>query len=165
MKGETKVAPALAARTAWLTEKHRVTLVLMPLSLKKRQAFRPSQVIGSLTVTFGWILDRARPSLFMPSKSIAATSALIGPSTRAQISPITSWMLRPDWRIRVGLVVTPSTRPVSAHLVSSAMSAVSMKNFIALKAPYLWDGGGLPQTEPPCRIVRITPTMHPRYGR
>ena len=30
MKGLTNVAPAFAASTAWLTEKHSVTFVLMP---------------------------------------------------------------------------------------------------------------------------------------
>ena len=90
-----KVAPALAASMAWAAEKHRVTLVLMPLSEKFRAARSPSQVSGSFTTTFGAMAASLSPSLTMVSKSVATASAEIGPSTRAQISAMTSAMLRP----------------------------------------------------------------------
>ena len=61
----------------------------------------------------------------------AATSALTGPSTMPQISAITSSMLRPDLAISDGLVVTPSTRPVSARSLRTAVSVVSRKSCIS----------------------------------
>ena len=81
MNGEMKVAPALAASSAWLAEKHSVTLTIVPSPVSALQALRPSQVSGTLTVTFLAILASARPSLSMPSRSVAATSALTGPGT------------------------------------------------------------------------------------
>ena len=58
----------------------------------------------------------------------AATSALTGPSTRSQISAMTSSMGRPDLAISVGLVVTPSTRPVATSSLSRPTSVVSRKS-------------------------------------
>jgi hypothetical protein len=48
MKGEMKVAPALAASSAWLAEKQSVTLTIRPSSAKTLQARSPSQVSGTL---------------------------------------------------------------------------------------------------------------------
>jgi hypothetical protein len=61
---------------------------------------------------------------------VAVTSAETGPGVMAQISAITSAILRPDLAIRLGLVVTPSTRPASARERISDTSAVSTKNFM-----------------------------------
>ncbi len=66
----------------------------------------------------------------MVSWSVAVTSAETGPSVIEQISAITSAIFRPDLAIRLGLVVTPSIRPVPARERSSATSAVSTKNFM-----------------------------------
>src|ERR1035437_59047 len=63
---------------------------------------------------------------------MAATSALTGPGTRPQISATTSRILRPDLAISEGLVVTPSSRPLAASDLISAVSAVSTKNFMRL---------------------------------
>ena len=60
--GEMKVAPALAASSAWLAEKHSVTLTMVPSPVSAWQALRPSQVSGTLTVTLPAILASARPS-------------------------------------------------------------------------------------------------------
>src|ERR1700680_1025392 len=43
--------------------------------------------------------------------------------------------LRPIFATNVGLVVTPSTRPVAARSRISAISAVSMKNFLPRASP------------------------------
>ena len=67
MKGEMKVAPAFAASSAWLAEKQSVTLTCVPSPVSVLQAFRPSSVSGSLTVTLEAILASLRPSLIMPS--------------------------------------------------------------------------------------------------
>ena len=47
------MAPALAARSAWLGEKQRVTLVRMPSSVSAFTAFSPSRMSGTLTTTLG----------------------------------------------------------------------------------------------------------------
>ena len=52
-KGEMKVAPALAASSAWFAEKQRVTLTIRPSSESVRQALSPSQVSGTFTAMFG----------------------------------------------------------------------------------------------------------------
>jgi hypothetical protein len=46
MKGEMKAAPALAASSAWLAEKHSVTLTGRPCDDSARHAFSPSKVGG-----------------------------------------------------------------------------------------------------------------------
>ena len=107
-----KVAPALAASRAWLAEKHSVTLTIVPSSVSVLQAFSPSTVSGTLTAILSAILASISASRIMPSWSVATTSAETGPSTMAQISAMTSRMLRPDLGISEGLVVTPSSRPV-----------------------------------------------------
>ena len=62
-----KVAPALAARSAWLAEKQSVTLTMRPSSERARQALSPSQVSGTLTAMFGASWASLRPSAIMPS--------------------------------------------------------------------------------------------------
>ena len=126
-----KVAPALAASSAWAAEKHKVTFTIVPSSESALQTCSPSGVSGTLTVTLGAILASLRPSASIGSYSVAATSALTGPGTIAQISATTSMKLRPLLATSDGLVVTPSTRPVAARSLMSATSAVSMKNFMA----------------------------------
>ncbi len=68
----------------------------------------------------------------MPSKSVAATSALTGPGTMRQISLMMSRICRPVLETNDGLVVTPSSSPLSARALISATSAVSTKNFMAV---------------------------------
>src|SRR5262245_11150236 len=104
---------------------------MVPSAVRARQALRPSQVSGTFTVTFLAILARARPSRSIPARSVAATSALTGPATAAQISAMISRKSRLALATSDGLVVTPSTRPVAANSLISATSAVSTKNFIA----------------------------------
>ena len=67
MNGETNVAPALAASSAWLAEKHSVTLTMVPSPVSVLQALRPSQVSGTLTSRCSAILASVRPSAIMPS--------------------------------------------------------------------------------------------------
>ena len=76
-------------------------------------AFKPSHVRGTLTAMLGAISTNLRPSAIMVSASVDVTSALTGPDTIAQISFVTSIMSRPDFLIKDGLVVTPSTMPKS----------------------------------------------------
>ena len=132
--GDTYVAPALAARSAWLAEKIRVTFVLIPSEERTLTAFSPSVVIGILTTMFGWIEAISRPSLIMPSASVvvAFTSPLIGPSTIEVISLITSVKSLPSFAIKDGFVVTPQITPRSLAFLMSATLAVSTKNFICL---------------------------------
>jgi hypothetical protein len=101
------------------------------LSENTRAARSPSQVSGSFTTTFGAMAASLSPSLTMVSKSVATASAEIGPSTRAQISAMTSAMFLPDFAISDGLVVTPSTIPVGSMSLMTATSAVSRKSFMA----------------------------------
>jgi len=124
------VAPALAASSAWLAEKHSVTLTIVPSPVSALQVLRPSMVSGTLMHTLPAILRKTSASRIISAWSSATTSALTGPSTMPQISFVTSMKLRPDLAISEGLVVTPSSRPVSASSRMSAISAVSTKNFI-----------------------------------
>src|SRR6266571_7374440 len=122
MKGLTHQAPALAARRAWLGEKHSVTLTLIPSDASALQAFKPSGISGTLTMMFLWILARSLPSLIMASASTLTTSALTGPSTIEQISWRRSLKLRPSLATSDGLVVTPSRMPqLAASLISFAL--------------------------------------------
>ncbi|MCY1296028.1 hypothetical protein D9M70_453960 [compost metagenome] len=129
-KGETKVAPALAASRAWLAEKHSVTLVWWPSEVSALQALRPSSVSGSLMQMLSAIFERTAASFIISAYSVAVTSAETGPSTIEQISLVTSVMSRPDFRISEGSVVTPSRRPRSFSSRISLTSAVSTKNFM-----------------------------------
>jgi hypothetical protein len=61
---------------------------------------------------------------------VAATSALTGPGTTAQISAMMSVNFLPVFATRDGLVVTPSSSPLEASDLISAVSAVSTKNFM-----------------------------------
>ena len=113
MKGEINDAPAFAANNAWFAEKQRVTFTMCPSDDSVLHAFNPSHVRGTLTAMLGAISTNLRPSAIMVSASVDVTSALTGPDTIAQISFVTSMMSRPDFLIRDGLVVTPSTMPKS----------------------------------------------------
>ena len=113
MKGEINDAPAFAASNAWFAEKQRVTFTMCPSDDSVLHAFKPSHVRGTLTAMLGAISTNLRPSAIMVSASVDVTSALTGPDTIAQISFVTSMMSRPDFLIRDGLVVTPSTMPKS----------------------------------------------------
>jgi len=131
MNGLTNVAPAFAARIACAGEKHSVTFTIAPSSLRRRQARSPSGVSGTFTAMFLAMPRNTRPSAIIPSNSVDATSALTGPGTVAQISASTSWNFFPVLAINDGLVVTPSSSPLAASDLISAVSAVSTKNFMS----------------------------------
>ena len=57
----------MAARSACMGVKIRVTLVLIPFSWRVFVALSPSAVIGTLTTMFVWIFARASASLIIPS--------------------------------------------------------------------------------------------------
>src|SRR5215472_14451818 len=115
---------------AWLAEKHKVTLVLMPCSLRHLQAFNPSRVVGSLTTTCLCQLAYSWASLHMPPESVAMTSVLTGPWAISQISTMVCLKGLPSLARSEGLVVTPSRIPSDAASRISAMLAVSTKNFM-----------------------------------
>ena len=132
-KGEMKEAPALAASSAWLAEKHSVTLTMRFISVRiVLQAFSPSSVSGTLMQTLSAILARTLASAIMSLYSVATTSAETGPLTISQICLVTSAILPPDLRISDGLVVTPSSSPRSFSSRISLISAVSTKNFMGV---------------------------------
>ena len=83
--GDMKVAPALAARMAWDSEKQRVTFTIVLLSESTLHALRPSTVRGTLITTFSEILDSFRASLIIVGVSVAVISALTGPSIKEHI--------------------------------------------------------------------------------
>ena len=85
-KGETYVAPALAANSACPGEKTRVQFVRMPFVEKWRMALMPSAMQGTLTTMCGSRSASTSPSRTMPSKSVEITSALTSPPTMRQIS-------------------------------------------------------------------------------
>ena len=51
--GDSRLAPAFAARSPWLAVKISVQLVLMPSSANRLIASRPFSLIGTLTTMFG----------------------------------------------------------------------------------------------------------------
>ena len=110
----------------------RVTLVLMSSAANRLTAFSPSSIIGTLMTILSLILASSRASATIPSASRLTTSALIGPSTRLQISSRMAVNGRCSLAMSEGLVVTPSTMPSASPFLISSMLAVSMKNFIAL---------------------------------
>src|SRR5690242_3873609 len=118
MKGEMKVASALAASSAWAAEKQRVTLTMMPSDRSALQVLSPSGVRGTLTATFLAILASFLPSSSIVLWSVDTVSALTGPGTMAQISLITSSRGRPDFMISEGLVVTPRSEEHTSELQS-----------------------------------------------
>ena len=65
--GLMKVAPALAARSAWFAEKQSVTLTIRPSPVSVRQARRPSQVSGTLTAMLAASCASLRPSSIISS--------------------------------------------------------------------------------------------------
>jgi hypothetical protein len=110
-KGEMKLAPALAASSAWLAEKQSVTLTmrlqfradgLAGLQAVERQRHLDADIVG----------DLGQDLRFLHHLPVFGRHDLGGnrPSTMSQISLVTSAMLPPDFRISEGLVVTPSTQ-------------------------------------------------------
>ena len=152
--GDTYVAPALAARSAWFALKISVTFVLIPSAVRTFTAFNPSTVIGILTTMLGWILAISLPSAIMPSASVvvAFTSPLIGPSTIEAISAITSSNTLPSFAIRDGFVVTPQITPMSFAFLISSTFAVSMKNFMLF---FLLKTGEICSPFPCYRLVEL----------
>ncbi|OPY60481.1 MAG: hypothetical protein A4E62_03184 [Syntrophorhabdus sp. PtaU1.Bin002] len=102
----------------------------MPSCDKVRTAFIPSSIIGILTTTFCPSIDSFRASSHIPFASFAITSRLTGPSTIERISFIVPSGSFFSFARRLGLVVTPSTRPISIPFLISSVLAVSIKNFI-----------------------------------
>ncbi len=86
MNGETKVAPALAASSAWFGREAQRHIGLVAVRGQRLAGLRPSSVSGSLMQ----ILSRsskARPLPFIIALySVAVTSAETGPSTIRRIS-------------------------------------------------------------------------------
>src|SRR3989338_1043906 len=132
MNGLMYAAPAFAANSAWFGEKHNVTFVGIPSCFSTLTAFNPSLINGTLTTMFLWIFASSRPSFRMPSTSVATTSALMGPSTIAHISPRSFRKSFPSFATRLGLVVTPSRTPSAAASLISPRFAVSIKNFMVV---------------------------------
>src|SRR5207245_2558360 len=130
-KGEQKLAPALAASSAWGAEKTSVMLIRMPAPLSVRVAFKPSVVHGHFTTMFLCTPAQCRPSRTIPSASVATTSAEIGPFTVSQIWTRISSGSPPSFESRVGLVVTPSITPSAAASRISFRLAVSRKIFMS----------------------------------
>src|SRR5690554_834832 len=107
----------------------------MPSLEKTETALRPSAISGTFTTILGWIAASSRPSASISSSVVACTSALMGPSTMAAISAITSFRGRPVFATREGFVVTPSITPIAAASRISFRSAVSMKIFMRVFLP------------------------------
>ena len=61
MNGDTMYAPISAAKIAWAGEKTSVTLTLMPSSVSRLPAAKPSGVIGTFTTAFGAFCERPTP--------------------------------------------------------------------------------------------------------
>src|SRR4030042_3759443 len=136
-KGLTYVAPAFAARRAWLGEKTRVTFVLMPIPESLFTALSPSLIIGIFITIFSWICERDWASLTISSAFMLTASALTGPLTIEQISFNKATGSLPSFAIRDGFVVAPSITPSSHAFLISSTFAVSIKNFIT--PPFLAD--------------------------
>ena len=62
-----KLAPALAASSAWLAEKHSVTLTIVPSDVSALQVLRPSTVSGTLMHTLSAIFRRTSASFIIVS--------------------------------------------------------------------------------------------------
>src|SRR3990172_4187148 len=129
MNGLTYFAPAFAARIAWFALKTKVQLIRTPSADRALIAFSPSVVIWTFTTTFLWSFASWRPCFTISGASVLVTSRLIGPSTSARMSWITSPHFRPVLATMVGFVVTPSRTPHEAASRISLMSAVSRKIF------------------------------------
>ncbi|EMI14245.1 hypothetical protein C883_3342 [Bacillus stratosphericus LAMA 585] len=135
--GETYVAPALAARSAWFALKINVTFVLIPRSVNALTALRPSVVIGILTVIFGAIAASSFPSSIISSALREMTSALTEPDTTSVISRRRSWNDTSfSFATKLGFVVTPAKMPSSCASLMSAIFAVSTKNNITVPLSY-----------------------------
>ena len=62
-----KLAPALAASSAWAAEKHKVTLTLVPSSVSALQVLSPAGVSGTLIAILSAIFRSTSASRIMPS--------------------------------------------------------------------------------------------------
>src|ERR1043165_5577052 len=143
MKGLTRNAPALATSSAWRGWKHSVMLVRRPSDVSVLQARRPSTVLGSFTTMLDAILAFSRPSFSITAYSVEITSAETGPRTTSQISARRLAYGTFSLAISEGLVVTPSSTPISWACLISSRLAVSM---------YRSMGGLL------CRVVSAIPS-------
>ncbi len=85
---------------------------------------------GTLTTMFLCHAARPSPSLIISGAVMLTTSALIGPSTISVISMISCLNGLPLLEASVGLVVTPSMRPMSWASLISLVSPLSIKIFI-----------------------------------
>ncbi len=120
----------MAARIAWFAENIRVTFVWIPASFNFLTAFKPSGIIGILTTTFGPYFLSLWASSIISAVVVPTTSRLTGPLTILTIWRIMSAGLPFSFDSRVGLVVMPSTNPISLYFLIDSMLAVSRKIFI-----------------------------------
>ena len=104
MKGEMKVAPALAASSAWLAEKHSVTLTMRPVRADRLAGLQPVQRQRHLDADIvGDLGEHLGLACIISEYSVAATSAETGPLTMlADLACVTSAILPPDFRISEG---------------------------------------------------------------
>ena len=134
-KGEIYVAPAFAAMIACATENTRVTFVLIPRTESDLHAINPSTVQGTLIVIASLPSAINCCACSIISSAVSATTSQETLSNCGYLvvsSSATSGRVLPLRLISVGLVVTPSTRPVRAAFLISSRSAVSRKIFIVL---------------------------------
>src|SRR5699024_3308326 len=103
--GDTYVAPARAASSACVALKISVTFVLILRSLNAFTAFKPSSVIGTLTVILGAFSANPFPPSFLLSASSAIPSELPDPVTSPVISFRRSWKDTPSFATRLGLLL------------------------------------------------------------
>ena len=113
-----------------MTEKHKVTFVLIPFAESSLQAFKPSKVSGSLITIFFAISFKILASLSIPSQSTAVTSALTGPLISLHISFKIVFIFLFCFAINEGFVVIPSTNFVLLISLISLISEESMYIFI-----------------------------------
>ena len=99
-------------------------MTIVPSSASALQVFKPSGVSGTLIATLSAIFLSTSASFIIVAWSSATTSAEIGPGQIRAISRTTSMKSRPDLWISEGLVVTPSSSPLSAKARMSAIGGV-----------------------------------------
>ena len=85
---------------------------------------------GIFTTIFLCQVAMSSPSLIISGAVMLTTSALIGPSTISVISMMSCLKGLPLLEARVGLVVTPSIRPMDWASLISSVSPESIKIFI-----------------------------------
>src|SRR6476659_582831 len=104
----------------------------MPSSRSCLTVFSPSGIIGIFTTTLVPNFVNLCASSIIPSVSIPTTSSLTGPLISFVIFLIISAGCPFSLDKRVGLVVTPSTTPISLYRFMDSIFAVSRKIFISL---------------------------------